>query len=158
MATFNETCAPISRKCVAEQGIVMPILSEKVQFLWSHSSVSTFQNQPKNLNLYSLFTSKTPFGGYFQGNVSTHFQKRCIWTRQKHSGFSKETSSFLVTFLLFGFRKATVKSKFSEFFVLVRDLLVANLNEMKHVVVKGIVMPNWSKTFETFWSHSSVFV
>ena len=27
----------------------------------------------------------------------------------------------------------------------------------KNVAEQGIVMPNWSKTFQTFWSHFSVF-
>ena len=39
VATFSETSAPTSRKYVAEKGIVVPNLSEKLQFLWLHSSV-----------------------------------------------------------------------------------------------------------------------
>ena len=70
--------APTSGKCVAEQGIVMPNLSGKLQFPWSHSSIFSLEKQPKNLNFQNLFTSKTPFGGYFQGSVCTHFQKICI--------------------------------------------------------------------------------
>ena len=27
----------------------------------------------------------------------------------------------------------------------------------KYVAEEGIVMPNWSKTFQTLWLHSSVF-
>ena len=45
LATFNETRAPTSRKYVAEQGIVKPIISEKLQFYWSHSSVFAFEKQ-----------------------------------------------------------------------------------------------------------------
>ena len=63
-----------------------------------------------------FFTSKIPFGGYFQGIVYTYFQKVCIWTRQEHSKLSRKTSNFLVTLLRLCFRKTTVKSKFSEFF------------------------------------------
>ena len=43
------------------------------------------------------------------------------------------------------------------------DCLVATFNETraptsrKHVAEQGIEMPNGSKTFPTFWSHSSVF-
>ena len=40
---------------------------------------------------------------------------------------------------------------------------MANFNETraptskKYVAEQGMVMPNWSKTFQTFWSHSSNF-
>ena len=43
------------------------------------------------------------------------------------------------------------------------DPLVATFNETraptsrKDEAEQGAVMPNWSKTFQTFWSHSSVF-
>ena len=67
--------APTSRKYVAEQGIVTPNLSGKLQFSWSHSSIFPLEKQLKNLNFHNLFTSKTPFGGYFQGSVYTHFHK-----------------------------------------------------------------------------------
>ena len=84
------------------------------------------------------------------------FKETCELTSRKdvsESGRSipdlaGETSSFLVTFLLFGFRKTPVKSKFSEFLIPLRDVLVANFIEMhapiskKYVVEKGIVMPN----------------
>ena len=39
VATFSEISAPTSRKYVAEKGIVVPNLSEKLQFLWLHFSV-----------------------------------------------------------------------------------------------------------------------
>ena len=44
-----------------------------------------------------------------------------------------------------------------------KDSLVATLygtrarTSRKYAVEQGIVMPNWSKTFQSFWSHSSVF-
>ena len=46
-------------------------------------------------------------------------------------------------------------------FLPLTDPLVATFNEThaptsrKHVAEQGIVMPNWSKTFQTFWLHSS---
>ena len=48
-------------------------------------------------------------------------------------------------------------------FLSLTDPLVATFNEpravtsRKHVAENGIVMPNWSKTFDTFWSKSSNF-
>ena len=47
--------------------------------------------------------------------------------------------------------------------MLLRDPLVVTFNETraptsrKNVAEQGIVMPNWSKTSQTFWSHYSVF-
>ena len=48
-------------------------------------------------------------------------------------------------------------------FLPLTDPLAATLIEMraptsrKYVAEQGIVMPNWSTAFQTFWSHSSVF-
>ena len=48
-------------------------------------------------------------------------------------------------------------------FLLIRDTFVATFSETgaptfrEYVSGQGIVMPGWSKTFQTFWSHSSVF-
>ena len=66
MATFNETHTPTSRKYVAEKGMVMPNRSKPFQTLWSHSSVFALEQQPKNLNFQRFFTSRRPFGAYFQ--------------------------------------------------------------------------------------------
>ena len=66
MATFNETRAPIFRKYVSEQGIVMPNLSKTFQTFRSHSFVFHLEKQPTNQNFQSLFTSNRTFGDYFQ--------------------------------------------------------------------------------------------
>ena len=48
-------------------------------------------------------------------------------------------------------------------FLLLTDPLVATFSETraptsrKYVAEQGMVMPNWLKTFHTFWSHSSTF-
>ena len=75
MATFNEAREPTSRKFVAEQGIVMPNWSKIFQTFWSHSTIFALEKQPKNLNFHSFFISKRIVGGYFQGNMCTHFRK-----------------------------------------------------------------------------------
>ena len=52
---------------------------------------------------------------------------------------------------------------FSEFFLPLIDILVATFNETgaptfkNYVAEQGTVMPNWSKTFQTFRSHSCIF-
>ena len=39
VATFNETGAPISRRYVVKQGVIIRNVSETLQYSWSHSSV-----------------------------------------------------------------------------------------------------------------------
>ena len=62
---------------------------------------------------------------------------------------------------VFALEKQPEKVNFQSFLPL-RNPLVASFNETraptsrKYVVEKGSAMSNWSKTFETFWSHSSV--
>ena len=107
VATFNETCAPTSRKYVAEQGIVMVNLSKTFRSFWFHSSVYTLKKLPKNLNFKSSFTSNRPFGGYFQWNACTYFQKISSWTRHSNAKLIRNIWNFLVALLPFCFRKAT---------------------------------------------------
>ena len=66
MATFSETCAPTSKKYVAEQGILMSNSSNTFQNFWSHFSIYALEKQTLKLNFQSFFNSKTLFGGYFQ--------------------------------------------------------------------------------------------
>ena len=44
MATFNERCAPTSRKYVTEEGIVMPNWSKAFETFCSHYSVFALEN------------------------------------------------------------------------------------------------------------------
>ena len=74
----------------------------------------------------------------------------------------KNNSKFYVTLLHFAiYRKTTKKPKFSEFFLPLIDPLVASFNEMRaptskeNVAEQGILMPNCSKTSQTFKWHSS---
>ena len=116
MANLKETCALTYRKFVFEQGNNIPYYSEKFQF-FGGTPPDFFRKATLKSKFSDFLISKIPFRGYFQGNVCTHFQKICIWTRQKHSGFIRETSSFWVTLLHFCFRKTTLKFKFTEFFL-----------------------------------------
>ena len=109
MATFNETCAPTSRKYVSEPGmkILCNVLVAILLFF--------FKKQPKKLNFQSFFNSKRIIGGCFQWNVCTQFQKVRIWTYHQQSKFAGETTLILVVLFRFCFGKATSKSKFSIF-------------------------------------------
>ena len=65
VTTFNETCALTSRKYVAEPGMIIPNLSQKFQFFWSHCSVFALEKQPKNLNFQSFLLLRDPLVATF---------------------------------------------------------------------------------------------
>ena len=62
-----------------------------------------FRKQPKKLNFQRFLTSKRPFGGYFQCNACTYFQKICSWIRYSNDKLIKNISNFLVTLFRFCF-------------------------------------------------------
>ena len=163
VATFNETCAPTSRKYVAEQRIVISNWSKKCSTSWSHSTFFALEKVPKNLNLQSLFTSNRLFLGNFIWKARTNFQKICSWARYSDPKLIRNNSNLSAALLDFCFRKTTQKSNFSQSFLSLIDPLVATLNERgaltfrKHVAGQGAMLPNWSKIIETFRSHSGVF-
>ena len=76
--------------------------------------------------------------------------------------WSKTSQTFWLHSSVFALEKQPEKVNFQSFLPL-RNPLVASFNETraptsrKYVVEKGLAMSNWSKTFETFWSHSCVF-
>ena len=109
MATFNETCAPTTRKYVTEESIVMPNWSRTFQFFWLHSYCLTLEKQPEKLNFQEFFTSKRLCGGYFQWNACNYFQNICNWTRYSDAKSIKKASNFFVTLFRFCFRKTNLK-------------------------------------------------
>ena len=163
MATFNERRAPTSRKYAAKQGVVIPNWSKIVQIFRSYSFVFALEIQAKNIIFQSYFISNRPFAGYFQWKGCTDFQKICHPTKYSDAKLIKNNSNFWVALLRFCYRKTMEKSKCSESFLPLIGSLVAPLNKTraptprKYLAKKGIVMPNWSKTFQTFWLRSSTF-
>ena len=111
VATFNETREPTSRKYVVQWGIVMPLLSEKLQFLWSHSSVFPLEEEPKYVNFREISRVFLPLKYPFVAN----FKETCGLTFRKHVSEPGKSIPDLAL-LPFCFRKTTSKSKFSEFF------------------------------------------
>ena len=65
MVAFSETCTFTSRKFVFEPGIRISNSLEKIQFLWSHSSVFDLQKPPKNLNFQVFLPLKDRFVASF---------------------------------------------------------------------------------------------
>ena len=140
----------------------MPNWAKIFEIVWLHSSVFALEKQLEKLNFQSFFTSNKPFPGYFQWNALTYFQKICSWTRYGKTKLIKNNSNIWVAFLRFCFTIITWKTKFSEFFLPLRNPLGASFNETRAPTSRraraeqGIVMQNWSKIFQVFWSRSSV--
>ena len=72
---------------------------------WLHSSVLALEKQPKKLNFQSFSTYNRPFGGYFQCNACTYFEKICISTRYSQEKMIRNVSNFLVALPRFCFKK-----------------------------------------------------
>ena len=107
VATLNETGPPTSRETVAKQDIVMPNWSKIFQTFRSHSFPFALEKQPKNLDFQRVFIFKRTFGGYFQWNTCTYFQKICSWARYNDAKLIENVSNFLVALLCFFPRKTT---------------------------------------------------
>ena len=159
MATFNETRAQTSRKYISKQGVVMLNWLEMIETFRSHSFGLPLEKEVRNLNFESFFTSNRPFGGYFQWNACTDFQKICSWTRYSDAKFIKKLSNFLVTLLRFCYRKLPKNLNFqSLFYPFVATFSARHApTSKKYVEELGIVIPNWPKIIQIFWSHSSIF-
>ena len=113
VASFSEKGAPTSKKYVVEQGIVMLNWCKTFQTFSSHFSIFALEKQPKIPNFQSVFTSKRPFGGFFQWNAFTYFQKTCSWTRYNGAKLIQKIPNLSMALLHFCFRKTTEKYKFS---------------------------------------------
>ena len=85
------------------------------------------------------------------------FRKHVSEPSKSIPDFANKLRYFLDTLLLFCFRKTTVKSKFSDFFLPPRDPLVAAFNETrtpasrKYVAEQRIVIPNLSEELQFLW-------
>ena len=94
VATSNKMRAPTARIYVSEQAIEMPNWSKTFQTVRLHSSVFSLEKESKNLICQNFFTSNRPFGGYFQWNACTDFQKISSWTRYRDAKLIKNFCNF----------------------------------------------------------------
>ena len=104
--------------------------------------------------LWEFLISNRPFRGYFQWNTYTYFKKI--------AKLVKNILNFLVALLRFYFRNQPKILNCQGFLPLIEPLVATfsetrTLTSRKYVAEQGIVMPNWSKIFRVFRSHSSVF-
>ena len=81
-----------------------------------HFSVFALEKQSKNVNFQSFLPLKYPLVTIFKERCALTFNRKYVSEIGKHSRFSKEKWIFFIALLCFCFRKAMVKSKFSEFF------------------------------------------
>ena len=112
--------------------------------------------------LSEIFNCKRCFGEYFQWKECTYFQKICSWTSIAMPNWSKTFQAIWWNSSILVLEKQPKNIHYSDIFLPLREPLVATFNETraptsrKHVANQGIVIPNWSKTFQRFWFHSSV--
>ena len=148
VVAFNERSEHTSWKYVTEQGTLIPNWSKTCLIFWWHSSVLCFTKITWKSNFQSVFISKRPFGDYFQWNACTYLQKICARARCSLAKLIKNMWNYLVALVVFCFRKTASKYKKFSVFLLLRDPLVATLNETrasisrKYVAEQDIVMPN----------------
>ena len=98
----------------------MPNWSTIFQTFSLHSSVSALENQSKNLNFKSFFTSRRPFGGYFQWNACTFFRKTYSWTRYSDAKLIKDILKFLFHSSVFVLEKLLKNLNVESFFASTR--------------------------------------
>ena len=131
MATFKETCALISRKNIAEPGMIIPNFSEKFQFFLLHSSVFALEKQTKNPSFQSFLLLRYKMVGYFQWNAWTCFQKISSWRRYSNVKLLKNISNFLNPLLRFCFRILASKILIFEVRLPLNKPLVTNFTETR---------------------------
>ena len=110
----------------------------------------------------SFFTSNRPFGGYFQWKTPIsrkYVAEKGIVMPNWPKTF--QTFSFRSSIFVLEKQPKIINFERVEFYNYLS--LVATFSERRtptseiYVVEQDILMPNWSKTFQTFRSHSSVF-
>ena len=151
LATFNEKGALTSRKYVAQQDIVMPNWSKIIRTFRLHSSVFAIEKLRKNLNFQSFLPLIGPL-------VAPLNKTRAPTSRKYLAKKGIVMPNWSKTFQTFWSHSST----FSEFFLPLINPLVATFNKTrtltsrKYVAQQDIMMPNWSKIIQNFWSHSSI--
>ena len=119
VTTFNEMCAPTSKKYIAQQDIMMPNWSKIIQNFRSHSSIFLYiEKLRKNLNFQSFFP--------LIDSLVTTFNEMCAPTSKKNvaeqgtvmPNGSKIFPTFWSNPSVFFLYNNNLKYKFSEFFCL----------------------------------------
>ena len=104
-----------------------------------------------------VFTSKRIFGGYFQWNVCTHFQKIFLWKRHQHSKFVRQTSIIFLVLLRFCFRKKALKVLTFWILLPLKEPLVATFSKTRALMSRKKYFWNRHEPFK-FFRQTSIFL
>ena len=133
VATVNEICALTSRKYIVERSknlwktkIVLLILP---RFFFREYTVYYKLLLFIQINFLDFFNFKKHFGGYFQGNACTYFQKICAWIRYTNAKFVTDKLIFSIALLHFCFRKKALLILIFQTFLPLKEHLVATFCE-----------------------------
>ena len=78
VATFKKECKPLPENRLQKKAFQF-VKSISIFLVPLHRFF--FRKMVSKMLDFQFFTSKTTFGGYFEQNVSAHFQKSFSWTR-----------------------------------------------------------------------------
>ena len=102
VVTFKKTCAITFRKHVSEPGKTLPNLSEKLQYLWSQSSIFALEKKGKNLNIKSFLRIRDPLVPTFNETRAPNSRKNVAKEGieyeidQRHFRFFGHTNPFFL--------------------------------------------------------------
>ena len=162
VASFNETRALASRKCVVQKGLPTPNLSKVFQIFQLKSSLVALEKQPGKLNLQSFFTFKKHFGDQFHKERLHLLPEKMQLNKFYLCKFQQKVFKLFGGTSPFLLQKNILKSSILRVFLPLRNPLVASSNEAsaptssKNVVEHVLGTPNSEKIFQTFWSLFSI--
>ena len=104
MATFSETCAPTSRKYIAEQGTMARSMAGTLTFL-SHFSVFAFEKYPKSIKYQKFFTFKESLVATFNENYALTSRKYVVEQDKTMPNLSQSLYCFWLHFSVFALEK-----------------------------------------------------
>ena len=157
MATFNEISALTSRKYVVQRSknlweakialVILPRFCYR-EYTFYYKLLLFIQ-----IKFLDFFNFKKHFGGYFQLNACTYFQKICGWIRYTNTKFIRDKLIFSVAVLRFCFRKKALN--FQTFLPLKEPSVAAfcetcALTSRKCAFEPGISIPNLLEKLQLF--------
>ena len=121
MATVNEICALTCRKYVVQRSKsfwkTKIALVKLPGFCFREYTLYYKLLLFMQIKFLDFLNFKKRFGGYFQWNVCTYFQKICGWIRYSNAKFIRDKLIFSVIFLCFCLEKKLKNAKFSDIFI-----------------------------------------
>ena len=160
MVTVNEMCALTSRKFVVQRSknlwktkialVILPRFCFR-EYTFYYKLLLFIQ-----IKFLDFFNFKKHFGGYFQWNACTYFQKICGWISYTNVKFIRDKLIFLFALLHFCFGKKALKMLNFQTFLPLKEPLVATfcetcaLTSRKCAFEPGISIPNLLEKLQFF--------